>query len=83
MNNTITQYEYRVLQTQYTIQGRTYTVYGISVYEQAFDNSPIALVRKVPNISLSMSRVADLVERCNRLQPSPIHLDDIIEDFLP
>ena len=83
MNSTITQYEYRVTQSRHTIEGCTYTVYGMSIYQRDRADQPALLVREVPNISLSQARVAELVANCNRLQPSLIHLDDIVEDYLP
>lgn len=83
MNSTITQYEYRITQAQYTIEGCTYTVYGLSVYRRDADNVSVLPVREIPNISLSRARTAELADRCNRLQPSLLHLDDILEDFLP
>lgn len=83
MNSTMTQYEYRVTQSRYTIEGCTYTVYGMSVYRRDHADCSALPVREIPNISLSRSKAAELADRCNRLQPSLIHLDDIIEDELP
>jgi hypothetical protein len=83
MNSTVTTYEYQVSESQCRIEGRAYTVYGMAVYQQTSDPDSLIAVRTVPNISLSKTRVSDLVDRCNRLQPSLGHLDDIIEDFLP
>ena len=82
MNSTLTTYEYQVTESLCHIEGRTYTVYGIAIC-QRIAHRPLVTVRVVPNISLSKARVSDLVDRCNRLQPSLHHLDDIIEDFLP
>ena len=81
MNNTIARYDYRLSETVYIMDGRAYTVYGMTVHRN--DGQDTLPVRKIPNISLSMTRVSRLVETCNRLQPSLLHLDDILEDCLP
>ena len=83
MNNTVTQYDYRISVSLRTEEERTYTSYGISVYQNTPDESHPRLMRHIPDISLSLSRVAELVDRCNRLQPSLVHLDDLVEDCLP
>lgn len=37
---------------------------------------------KIPDISANKSEVEKLVSLCNELQLDPIHLEDIVEDFL-
>ena len=49
--------------------------YGISVSRET------ETVAYVPNISENEKALAELVEKCNREQLEPIHLDDVIEDF--
>ena len=83
MNTTLTRYDYRISASRHVAEGRTYTAYGISVYQTIPPDPLPQLIRDIPDISQSLSRVATLVERCNRLQPSLVHLDDIVEDYLP
>lgn len=36
----------------------------------------------VSDVSVNISEVAALVDSCNQLQLSPVHLMDVVEDFL-
>lgn len=38
--------------------------------------------RTIKDISTDKQRIEALIELCNSLELSPIHLDDVIEDFL-
>ena len=52
-------------------------VYGIAVVDSNRVTISAAL-----DLSPDKSKVADLVRKCNRLKLSPIHFQDVIEDFL-
>ncbi|MBQ8310927.1 MAG: hypothetical protein IJX80_07945 [Clostridia bacterium] len=54
--------------------------YGIAAYSNADD--PTSMIASVCNITSERIRLSELVDRCNRLRLSPIHLMDVIEDFL-
>lgn len=41
-----------------------------------------APVLQIADLSLSGSSVERLAEQCNRLELSPLHLRDVVEDFL-
>ena len=52
--------------------------------EQATEQATDALRQDiVPNISTDPSFVERIIEALNRLEADPIHLRDLIEDFLP
>lgn len=53
-----------------------YISYGIDVVENE------AVLRSVKDITTDEARLSGLVDLCNKLQLSPVHLDDVIEDFL-
>ena len=38
--------------------------------------------REIPGLSHSRQAVEWLVERCNTLELAPIHLEDVVQDFL-
>ncbi len=54
--------------------------YGIALTEKV-DDCTIVL-RTISDISPLKNAVEQLIELCNELYLDPIHLDDIIEDFL-
>ena len=56
------------------------TSYGIALCQT--DAGVPIIIRSVADLTTDRERVSSLVDRCNRLALSLIHLDDIIEDFL-
>lgn len=58
-----------------------YTAYGIQVVSK-FENKPI-VYSTVSDISTERVQVAEMVEKFNDFELSPIHLMDAIEDMLP
>lgn len=51
--------------------------YGIAVVDRKRVTISAAL-----DLSYDKTQVADLVRKCNRLKLSPIHFQDVVEDFL-
>lgn len=51
--------------------------YGIAVY-----SADGGIVAEVRDISTNGAAVADLVDKCNNLELSLLHLYDVIDDFL-
>lgn len=66
---------YELLTTEKTLDGRTYCCYGVRL---CYAGVTVC----VEDLSLDREAVQDLVEKCNRLQLSPIHFRDVAEDFL-
>ncbi len=62
---------YRVIGRQYVFEGTRYLGYGIS-----------CPCREIEDITTDYYRLARLVKLCNELQLDPVHLDDVVEDFL-
>ena len=52
--------------------------YGIAAYAE----DKQTCITKLHDITSDQNALAELVSLCNRLQLSPIHLHDVIEDFL-
>jgi len=67
--------EYELLTTEKTMDGTTYFCYGIRL---SYAGTEVC----VEDISLDKTAVMELVEKCNRLQLSPIHFREVLEDFL-
>lgn len=55
-----------------TVEGKEYTVYGIR-YDESF---------YAEDVSADKARVEQLIKTCNSCSLDPIHLGDVIEDFL-
>ncbi len=53
-----------------------YITYGVVIYQK--DKA----VREIYDVSTSKRKVMELCARCNRLKLDPMHIDDVIEDFL-
>ena len=70
-------YVYTVIQSDCQIDGYKYTGYGICVKNMSTGES-----RSFSDISVSRKDIEELSDRCNRLQLDPIHIEDVIDDFL-
>ena len=69
---------YRVIATSRRIGIKQILTYGISVQSHSKDYESFV----IPDIATDREDVEELAALCNRLQLSPIHLADVIEDFL-
>lgn len=62
---------YRIIASRYTLEGVSYLGYGIK-----------GMKREIEDITTDYARLAVLVKLCNELVLDPIHLEDVVEDFL-
>ena len=58
-----------------------HTSYGIAVLVH-YDDGSTAVLQTISDISDDPEQIRDLVRRCNENQLSPLHLPEVIEDFL-
>jgi len=63
-------------------EGKHYTTYGIAARIPCGSEQACITIAAISDISTDAAIVDALIERCNRLALSPIHLHDIVEDFL-
>ena len=56
--------------------------YGIAAYADWETTGTASVVASMHDICEDKERLMSLVCECNRLQLSPIHLQEVIEDFL-
>ena len=63
-------------------EGRCYTTYGIAARLPHDSEQDGITIAAIPDVSTDMAEVDALVARCNRLALSPVHLNDVVEDFL-
>ncbi len=78
MLSTAIECEYKLCSDRYLIEGEYHTGYGISVV----DISSGEEMMRLEDISASKSDIEELIELCNRLKLSPIHIHDVIKDHL-
>ena len=74
------QASYILVQSTYFLQNSLHVGYGVAVVIE--DGSDVTVVKTVPNISSDRIAMARFVERCNARHLSPLHLQDVIEDFI-
>lgn len=54
--------------------------YGIEVFEETELGNKMAIV--ISDISFNREAVQTVVELCNRLELSPVHIYDVVDDYL-
>jgi hypothetical protein len=70
--------------TEYVMDSGIVTTYGVSCSSGgAGDGRDQACDQIIPNISTRPSFVEELVDRLNIHNAAPVHLKDLIDDFLP
>ena len=63
---------YELISKRKTVEGKEYIVYGIRYNgEYCFED-----------ISTNKTAVEELADACNKFSLDPIHLGDVVEDFL-
>ncbi len=72
---TTQQATYELLCSKKTLDGLSYSCYGICL---RFAGTAV----KVEDLSLNRAEVEQLVERCNRLELSPLHFQEVLNDFM-
>lgn len=72
--------QYILIENNYTVNGVKYTSYGIAIADVS-DEYPI-IIESIPDISHDKERICRLAELCNQMQLSPLHLANVVEDFL-
>lgn len=70
-------YEYAILVDQIKVGAFFCESYGVSIVNRRTGERSA-----VPNITVSIPRIDELVEKLVRCQVSPIHLRDVVEDWL-
>ena len=73
---------YAVSEERYTFGGESRTSYGIVAYSNADQDGSKTIVASVRDVTSNKTVLEKLVNDCNRLELSIIHLNDIVEDFL-
>ena len=73
---------YALLKEKHILGNECRISYGIVVYSCAGADGTSTIVASVHDITSNKETLANLVDNCNRLKLSIVHLSDIVEDFL-
>ncbi len=71
-------YEYRLFEGDYILEGQNYMGYGISVVDKEQKKE----IMRIEDITLSKAELIELIEKCNKLCLSPMHIYDVVYDFI-
>ena len=73
---------YAVSEERYTFGDEVRTSYGIVAYSNADQDGSKTIVASVRDVTSDKTSLTKLVNDCNRLELSTVHLNDVVEDFL-
>ena len=78
MDNPTNNYLYSILEDKYIFEGQAHTGFGIVIISTTVNE----VVAKIEDITTSKYELCTLVQLCNDLSLDPIHIHDVVEDFL-
>ena len=78
----MTEVTYGVTEEIYSLGGEHRTYYGIASYAVSEQDGTASIVLSVHDICADKQKLTELVEKCNRLKLSLVHLEDVLDDFL-
>ena len=78
----MTNVTYAITEEKYAFGGEKRTSYGIVAYANAEQDGTATIVASVRDITSDKKRLKKLVDDCNRLELSTVHLHDVVENFL-
>ena len=73
---------YSVSEERYTFGNETRISFGIVAYSNANQDGSKTIVASIRDITFDKTSLIKLVNDCNRLELSTVHLNDVVEDFL-
>lgn len=73
---------YAITEEKYTLGSESRTSYGIAAFVDAETSGTATIIYSIHDITSNKKRLLQLVDDCNRLELSIVHLSDVVEDFL-
>lgn len=73
-------YKYTINEKTISINDMSRISYGVDIYDDTYGR--MILLLKIYDISTEKNKVEGLISSCNRLNASPTHIFEIIEDIL-
>ena len=78
MNNPTNIFLYSAFKDKYNLEGETHIGFGILITSTT-DNK---VITKIEDVTTSKYELDSIVQLCNDLSLDPIHIYDVLEDFL-
>ena len=73
---------YGIIKQEFCMGADTRISYGIVAYDNVDESGTAIVIASVSDITQDRQTLLKLVMQCNKLKLSPIHLNDVIADFL-
>ena len=73
---------YGITEEKYSLKSIDRTSYGIAAYADTETCKTAGVLTSVHDITSNKKALTALVDNCNRLELSSVHLKDVVEDFL-
>ncbi len=73
---------YGLTEELYALGTNSRVSYGVAAYCDADKDGTATIVASVHDVTANKQALMNFVSLCNRLELSPIHLKDAIDDFL-
>lgn len=81
-NYAVSSVTYGITEEKFSLGARKRTSYGIAAYGDADIDGTATVLLHVSDITCERDRITELVELCNRMKVSVLHLHDVVQDFL-
>ena len=73
---------YGITKEVYSLGDSSRISYGIVAYANSEEDGTSTIVASIHDITANEQALLELVQQCNRLELSTLHLNDVIEGFL-
>ena len=73
---------YEMTEESYSSEGNTRVSYGIAAYADSKDGGTATIIDVIHDITSDKQALLALITLCNQLNLSPMHLREVIDDFL-
>ena len=80
--DSINKVTYAIVEERYSFGNTSRTSYGIVALSDPDKDGSATIVASVHDITSDKDAIVALVDDCNRLELSTIHLLDVVEDFI-
>ena len=72
--------QYILIESTFTANNKKHTAYGIAL--AVVSDESTVVIESIPDLSQDKERIQNLAKLCTELHLSPIHLTDVVADFL-
>ena len=73
---------YVIIEEKYTFGNESRISYGISACANENEANTATVVASIHDITSNKEKLINLIDDCNRLKLSTVHLRDVVDDFL-